>query len=253
MTAGPAKLPRWKCTVAYDGTEFQGWQSQPGGRSIQDALERRLREIFGRDLRIHGSGRTDAGVHALGQVFHFDADWPHGPEKLLTALGSGLPDAIQLRGVRRAPASFHARFSATGKIYFYNLYCGGRADPFAAPFCWSLPRRPDMAAMRTAAARLAGRHDFRAFSAFNGGEKNDTVRDLRRIDLAGRGPRLRLTFEADGFLYKMARSLAGALVAVGLGKLTPDEVAAILRSRERTHQVETAPARGLFLAKVFYR
>lgn len=253
MTVPAATLPRWKCTVAYDGTGFQGWQSQPGGHSVQDAIERRLREIFRRPVRIHGSGRTDAGVHALGQVFHFDAEWAHGPEKLLAALAGGLPAAIQVRRAQRVPASFHARFSATGKIYFYNLHLGGRADPFAAPFCWSLPRRPDLAAMRKAAARLVGRHDFRAFSAINGEEKSDTVRRLRRLDFSGRGARLRLTLEADGFLYKMARSLVGTLVAVGLGKLTPEEAAALLKSGIRVHNVNTAPAAGLFLARVLYR
>jgi tRNA pseudouridine38-40 synthase len=247
------KLPRWKCTVAYDGSTFQGWQSQPGGNAIQDALERRLGKIFGRDIRVHGSGRTDAGVHALGQVFHFDADWPHGPEKLLAAFSNGLPNAIQVRSARRVPAAFHARLSATGKIYFYNLHPGGRADPFTAPFCWSLPHPLDVPAMRAAAARLVGRHDFRAFSALNGEEKNDTVRHLRRLELTGRGARLRIILEADGFLYKMARSLVGALVAAGLGKLTPDEIGSVLNSRERTHRVATAPAQGLFLAKVFYK
>jgi tRNA pseudouridine38-40 synthase len=253
MTAAEKPLPRWKCTVAYDGTAFHGWQSQPGGNSVQDILERRLKKIFGRDIRVHGSGRTDAGVHALGQVFHFDAAWTHGPEKLLAALGNGLPAAIQVRSVRRAPPAFHARFKATGKIYFYNLRHGGMADPFAAPFCWSVPHRLDLAAMRAAAAELRGEHDFRAFSALNGTERDDTVRHLRRLDITGRGPRLRVTLEADGFLYKMARSIVGGLVAAGLGKTTPAGLAAMLRSRERTHRIETAPARGLFLSKVFYR
>jgi tRNA pseudouridine38-40 synthase len=243
---------RWKCTVAYDGTAFQGWQSQPGGNAIQDVLERRLRKIFGRDVRIHGSGRTDAGVHALAQVFHFDADWSHGAEKLLAAFAGGLPAAIQVRSIRRAPPSFHARFTATGKIYFYNLYHGGWADPFAGPFCWSLPQRLDVTAMRAVAMQLAGKHDFRAFSALNGTTKDDTVRHLRRIELTGRGAKLRVTLEADGFLYKMARRLVGALVAAGQGKTTPEGIAAILHSRERTHCVETAPAQGLFLKKVFY-
>jgi len=248
----PPSSTRWKCVVAYDGTAFQGWQSQPGGNSIQDVLERRLRRIFGHDIRIHGSGRTDAGVHALGQVFHFDADWSHGADKLLAAFAGGLPAAIQVRSARRAPPGFHARFSATGKIYFYNLYHGRRADPFALPFCWSMPQRLDVAAMRVVAAQLAGKHDFRAFSALNGTTKDDTVRHLRRIELTGSGARLRVTLEADGFLYKMARRLVGALVAAGLGKSTPEEIAAILRLRERTHRVETAPAQGLFLKKVFY-
>jgi len=253
MTAHAEKSSRWKCVVAYDGTSFHGWQSQPGGNSIQDVLERRLKKFFGRDVRIHGSGRTDAGVHALGQVFHFDAEWPHGPEKLLAAFGNALPNTIQVRSAQRVSPKFHARFSAAGKRYFYNVRHGGRADPFTAPFCWSMPWRLDLPAMRKAAARLVGRHDFRAFSAFNGGEQDNTVRHLRRLDLTGRGTRLRVTFEADGFLYKMVRSLMGALVAVGLGKMTPEEIAAILQAGERTHRVATAPAQGLFLAKVFYK
>ncbi len=244
--------PRWKCLCAYDGRNFSGWQSQPDGNAVQDVIERRLQTIFGRVVRIHGSGRTDAGVHALGQVFHFDAAWPHGAAKLLAALRGGLPPAIQVRSVRMAPAGFHARFSARGKVYFYQLHQGGPADPFLHPFCWSIHQRLDVAAMRAAARRLTGRHDFRAFSAFNGVERKDTTRHLRRLDITGRGPRLRITAEADGFLYRMVRSLAGALVVVGQGKLTPAQVEAIRRSAHRTPAVQTAPAQGLFLARVRY-
>jgi tRNA pseudouridine38-40 synthase len=253
MTARPTSAaPRWKCVCAYDGRDFSGWQSQPDGNAVQDVIERRLQAILGRAVRIHGSGRTDAGVHALGQVFHFDAAWPHGAAKLLAALRGGLPPTIQVRSARMAPAGFHARFSARGKVYFYQLHQGGPADPFLQPFCWSVRQRLDVAAMRAAARRLTGRHDFRAFSAFNGVEHQDTTRHLRRLDLTGRGARLRITAEADGFLYRMVRSLAGALVAVGQGKLTPAQIEAILRSAHRTHAVQTAPPQGLFLARVLY-
>jgi tRNA pseudouridine38-40 synthase len=245
-------VPRWRCTCAYDGGDFSGWQSQPGGKAVQDGIERRLQAIFGRAVRIHGSGRTDAGVHALGQVFHFDAIWPHGAAKLLAALRSGLPPTIQVRSARMVPAGFHARFSARGKVYFYQLHQGGPADPFLHPFCWSIHQPLDVAAMRAAARRLAGRHDFRAFSAFNGAEQRDTTRHLRRLEITGRGSRLRITAEADGFLYRMVRSLVGALVAVGQGKLTPAQVETILRSAHRTHEVQTAPPQGLFLARVLY-
>jgi tRNA pseudouridine38-40 synthase len=237
---------------AYDGRDFGGWQSQPDGRAVQDIIERCLRSVFKREVRIHGSGRTDAGVHALGQVFHFDAGWRHGAAKLLAAVQSGLPRTIQIRSVRQAPRDFHARFSARGKIYFYQLHHGGRADPFLHPFCWSVHQKLDVESMRAGAQRLTGRHDFRAFSALNRVGKEDTVRQLSRLEITGRGARLRVTAEADGFLYKMVRSLVGALVAVGEGKLTPAEVEAILRSGRRTHAVQTAPARGLFLARVLY-
>ncbi|MFI5335172.1 MAG: tRNA pseudouridine(38-40) synthase TruA [Opitutales bacterium] len=245
-------LPRWKCVCAYDGGAFDGWQSQPGGNAIQDVIERQLREVLQVDLRIHGSGRTDAGVHALGQVFHFDAGWKHEPEKLRRALQTGLPRAIQLRRLQRAPVEFHARLSAQGKIYRYEIFLG-EADPFTTAYCWSLNRPLDWPAVGQAAELLRGRHDFRAFAAEGGVERKTTVRHLRRLDLVRQGRRVRLTFEADGFLYKMVRSLAGALVNVGLGKLTPSDVAAALKSAKRIPQIQTAPPQGLFLVKVIYQ
>lgn len=248
-----SSLRRWKCVCAYVGTDFNGWQSQPDGRAVQDVIERRLKWILDRDVRIHGSGRTDAGVHALAQVFHFDAAWPHGPEKLLAAFRGGLPPTLQVKSARLAPSTFHARLSATGKIYFYQIHHGGAADPFLHPFCWSIHRPLDVAAMRAAAKKLAGRHDFRAFAAVNGPERETTVRHLRRLEVAGRGARLRITAEADGFLYKMMRGIVGALVAAGQGKLAPAQVGALLRAGRRTNAVQTAPAQGLFLSRVLYR
>jgi tRNA pseudouridine38-40 synthase len=251
---GLARFPvrRWKCVCAYDGRNFSGWQSQPDGNAVQDVIERRLRAIFGRAVRIHGSGRTDAGVHALGQVFHFDAAWRHGPARLRAALHAGLPPTIQVRSVRAVPSDFHARFSARGKIYVYRIHQGRPADPFTHPYCWSVPQKLDVRAMRVAARRLRGRHDFRSFAADNGSGRVNSIRHLRRLDVAGRGARLRITAEADGFLYKMVRGLVGALVAVGQGRLTPDQVVAIRRKARRTHAVRTAPPQGLFLVRVRY-
>ncbi len=247
----PTLNQRWKCVCAYDGGSFDGWQSQPSGRAVQDVIERRLREITGTDIRIHGSGRTDAGVHAVGQVFHFDAAWSHGPEKFRAALRAGMPTSLQFARLTVAPASFHARFSAKGKIYRYELLTG-EADPFTAPYCWALPQPLDWDAVAAAAKVLRGKHDFRAFAAENGTERETTVRHLRRLEVVRRGRRLRLVFEADGFLYKMARSLTGALVNVGLGKLTPRDLAALLAAGRRTPQVRTAPPHGLFLVRVLY-
>ena len=132
MTANPVKLRRWKCVCAYDGTSFAGWQSQVGGRAIQDVIEKRIAEIFKRPIRIFGSGRTDAGVHALAQVFHFDADWRHGTEKLLTAFRMGLPETIQIKSAQAVAEDFHARFDASGKRYEYHLHLGD-PDPFHRP------------------------------------------------------------------------------------------------------------------------
>lgn len=257
MTTGKGEAPaaesltRWKCVCAYDGTSFAGWQSQTGGGAIQDVIEARLAQLFAGQIRIHSSGRTDAGVHALGQVFHFDAAWRHGPDKLKAALRTGLPRAIQIKSLQAVSPEFHARFSATGKTYSYHLFLGD-ADPFTRPYAWAIEKPLDLAAIEAAAAKLRGRHDFRAFAALNGPPKEDTVRDLRRLDVRQRGPRVRIDAEADGFMYKMVRSLVGALVAAGEGKVSPSGVEEILHSRKRTAVIQTAPAHGLFLMKVFY-
>lgn len=242
---------RWKCVCAYDGAAFAGWQSQAGGTAIQDVIEARLAAVFKTPVRIHGSGRTDAGVHARGQVFHFDAAWPHGTAKLLLALNATLPPALQIKSVRAVAADFHARFQATGKRYDYYLHVGD-ADPFTRPYCWCLFRPLDLPAMQAAAAALTGTHDFRAFTALNGPEREDTVRELRKLAVVRRGRRIQITAEAGGFMYKMVRSLTGTLVAVGEGRLTVDDVRALLTSTVRTPLVQTAPAQGLFLTKVFY-
>ncbi len=245
---------RWIGTIVYDGTGLHGWQSQPGGNTVQDFLEARLEGIFKCAIRVHGSGRTDAGVHAKGQVFHFDAHWPHTPAELLRALRSGLPSGIQVTRISRVSADFHARFSAVGKRYEYRFY-EGYALPWDARYCWSLGnRRLNTAAMAEAAANLLGEHDFAAFGANRGdGSEDDPVKIMRRMDVIRNGRKVRFVTEGSGYLYKMVRSFAGTLAQVGFGKLTPTEVAAILESRKRTRVVETAPAQGLWLDRVYYR
>jgi len=242
---------RWQAVCAYDGSPFSGWQSQAGGNAIQDIIEARLAAVFKAPVRIHGSGRTDAGVHARGQVFHFDADWAHGNSRLLAALRAELPPAIQIRSVRRVPPDFHARFSVKAKRYVYHVHLGD-ADPFSRPYCWPVFRPLDLGAMRATAEILRGRHDFRAFSALNGPAREDTVRELTRLEVLRRGRRLRIVAEAPGFLYKMVRSLAGVLVAVGEGRLAPAAVGEMLATGRRTPAVQTAPPQGLFLERVWY-
>jgi len=242
---------RWKCVCAYDGAPFAGWQSQAGKLAIQDVIEARLADIFKTTIRIAGSGRTDAGVHAREQVFHFDAVWNHDAARLLAAMRTMLPAALQIKSVRAVPPDFHSRFQATGKRYEYFLHLGD-ADPFTRPYCWQILRPLNLKAMQAAAVVLRGRHDFRAFSAFNGQEREDTVRELR-LEITRRGHRVRIRVEASGFLYKMVRSLVGALVAVGEGRMTVEQVKEILVSKNRTPVVKTAPPQGLFLVKVYYR
>ncbi len=245
---------RWKCVCAYDGTEFSGWQSQPNGNGIQDYIERRLEQIFKKPVRIHGSGRTDAGVHAQAQVFHFDAKWDHGADHLLRAFRCGLPAGIQVVKVTKASKKFHARYGATGKQYRYRI-CLDRADPFALRWCWSMNGRDlDIEAMRRAAQYLLGRHDFSAFCAKNSDDitEEDAIKDMRALDVVVRGRQLHVVTRASGYLYKMVRTIVGALVEVGLGKLTPEQVRDILESRRRTWLAPTAPANGLVLERVFY-
>ncbi|QYY37101.1 tRNA pseudouridine(38-40) synthase TruA [Ruficoccus sp. ZRK36] len=252
MSAASA-LRKFKAVCAYDGTDLYGWQSQAGGNTVQDFIEARLAVIFKGPVRIHGSGRTDSGVHSKGQVFHFEAEWPHPPATLLRALRCGLPAGIQVTRLSRAKADFHARFSATGKRYCYRLY-EGFAPPWDNRYCWSLGnRRLDTAAMTEAARHFIGQQDFTAFGANRGdGSADNPVKDMRWVDVSRRGHKVTLTFEASGFLYKMARSMTGTLVEVGLGKISPDELATILHGRVRTEQVATAPAKGLWMERVFY-
>lgn len=247
----PASPTRWKAICAYDGGKFHGWQSQTNAVAVQDVFERALARVLGREVRIHGSGRTDTGVHALAQVFHFDAAWSHGADRLLTALAMKLPVGVHLHSLRAARPDFHARFDATGKRYHYRIFLG-RADPFDDSWTWSISASLDREAMQATAKRLRGKHDFAAFSAVGSKERETTVRDLRRFEIIHRGRRLRLILEADGFLYKMARSLVGTVVNVGLGRLTADEAAALLHTKTRVPLVKTAPAHGLFLERVFY-
>lgn len=244
---------RWKCTVAYDGTQFEGWQSQPSGNTVQDFIEARLRVLFKERIPIYGSGRTDSGVHARAQVFHFDGDWIHGAEDLLKALRTGYPDSIQVYRAEIVPDDFHARFSATGKRYVYQWY-EGFADPFDTRWHWSTGnRRMDVARMNQAASMLVGKHDFSSFSANpRDDRKDDPVKDLRVLAIQRQGSKVYLSAEADGFLFRMVRSLAGCLFDVGIGKLQPQQVVDILESRKRTNLVQTAPAEGLFLDEVWY-
>lgn len=246
---------RWVCLCAYDGSQFLGWQSQKGGGALQDYFEERLRLIFKEDVRVHGSSRTDRGVHARGQVWHFDAAWAHSPEALFKALGGDRPGPVQVLRIGKIPHSFHARYSAIAKRYTYKLHLGV-ASPFEMPYTWSLCHklRLDLARMREGASILLGRHDFSAFSALSRerSSKENPIKTLNRLDIEENGQQILFTTEASGYLYKMVRSLVGALVDVGRSKISLQMLQAILESKKRTHLIMTAPAQGLCLEKVFY-
>ncbi len=245
---------RFACTVAYDGTDYVGWQSQPDGKAVQDVIEARLARVFRKPIRIHGSGRTDSGVHADRQVFHFDAEWRHPKEILLKALHADMPADILIKDIRVAKPNFHARFSARGKRYVYRIRLGF-SPPDRARFEWALGSRPvNVEAMKEAAGRLVGVHDFTAFGGMHkqGMERENPVKDLRRLDVARKGDLVVVTTEAGGYLYKMVRRLVGGLVQVGLGRMTPDRLIAYRDELRISAEVPTAPARGLTKSKVFF-
>ncbi len=242
---------RWKCGCSYDGTDYSGWQTQDGPMSIQQIIEECLSEIFKKETKVIGSGRTDAGVHAKEQVFHFDFDWKHDPQSLLEAMRSLLPDSVTPVFAEKVDDDFHARFSAVSKWYQYRIYLG-RATALEARYSWALYGDLDFEAMARAISQLKGSHDFGAFAANRGIEYESTVRKMCRSEMLQEGNFLSLNFQADGFLYKMVRSLAGTIANVGLGRLSLDGFSMLLKTAKRTPMVFVAPAKGLCLKKVYY-
>jgi len=246
-------MPRIKLTLAYDGTDFSGWQLQPKDRTVQGELEKALAEILGTPIRVHGSGRTDAGVHAMAQVAHFDC--APGRERIpwQRALNSLLPKDVRVVDFFLMPDDFHARYSATSKMYEYALwhsreYC----LPQRSRFVWDCGP-VDCALMEQAAQVFLGTHDFAAFQNV-GTPVKSTVRTITEISyhpgLIGHETLWR--FSADGFLKQMVRNIMGCLVACGRGKLTPDEAKAILNAADRSVAPATAPPQGLSLTLVEY-
>ncbi|HVM62609.1 MAG TPA: tRNA pseudouridine(38-40) synthase TruA [Verrucomicrobiae bacterium] len=248
----PKNRRHFKLTIAYDGTNYAGWQLQPNGRTIQEAVEGALAKIAGAKVRVHGSGRTDAGVHARGQVANVSFGTQLAPGTLRRALNANLPEDIRVQHVQEADARFHARFSAKGKEYRYQIDCGAAADPFLRAYAWHHPRPLDVAAMRQAARLLKGRHDFAALSANPMRDVETTVRTISKLSVTKRGGLVTITVVANGFLYKMVRSIVGALVKVGEGRMTVEQLQNVVKAKKRTALVETAPAHGLFLWRVDY-
>jgi len=244
---------RVKLLIAYDGTRYHGWQLQPRAVTVQDTLESCLTRITDGPVRLHAAGRTDAGVHALGQVAHFDTASNIAMASLVRGLNSLLPDDIVVRRSAEVPGDFHARYDATGKTYVYQVHNHTVPSLLHARYAWHVPPPLDVPAMKAAAQLLVGRHDFSAFRGASRADPRQPVRRLYRLALRHRPPRLIFVLNADGFLYRMARNLVGTLVAVGRGAIAAEAVGDVLRAGERRLAGPTAPAHGLFLVHVSYR
>ena len=238
--------------TAYHGADFNGWQSQAGGNTVQDHLEKAFAALGAPGTRLHGAGRTDAGVHANAQCAHADViDGRFTPGGWREALNAHLPRTIRVMEVREVPAGFHARFSATGKIYIYTLWNAPAAHPLWEDRVWHVPWRLDLERLREACGLFAGTHDFAAFSARRGKEPGSTRRTIHRIDAFVAGADIALRFEGAGFLYKMVRTLAAAIVRHASGRCGLDELEERLRNGSPAFN-HTAPAAGLRLEKVLY-
>jgi tRNA pseudouridine38-40 synthase len=246
---------RLKLIVSYNGASFSGWQSQANRNSIQDHLENAFQRICSAPVRVHGAGRTDAGVHAVAQCAHVDLPKRrYKPDRWVSALNGLLPPAIRVMRTRFVSEAFHARFSAKGKTYRYRIWNAAVLPPFESGRAWHVVNTLDFASMAIAANEFCGEHDFASFSANRGTLETNTVRMIRAVRLRRAGPCIFIEFEGDGFLYKMVRMMVGTLVRIGLDQSSPREIKARLRSpREAISRGRTAaPADGLFLFRVRY-
>lgn len=248
---------KFKLVIAYDGTNYSGWQVQKTGVGVQQKVEEALAKIFPVPKRLHSSSRTDTGVHAIGMVAHVEIPKAElrtmDARKLLLALNANLPSDVKVMSARKAPADFHARFNACGKQYRYCIWNHSASNPLLRTQAWHVPKELDLAAMREAAKLFVGKHDFKSFAANRDYEMESTVRTMHRCEIQKKGPLLTVIIEGDGFLYKMCRGIAGTLVQLGQGKIAVADIKHILAAKDRRVAGMTAPAHGLVLWKVFYK
>ena len=248
-------------TIEYDGTGFSGWQRQPDKPTVQGAVEKALSTVLGREIKINGTSRTDAGVHAYGQRASFKGDFGIPTEKLAMVvnnrLAGGLRGKTGVGPVRiveavEMPMDFHARFDSKGKTYIYRIRNAKEMDIFQRNYCYQVPEELDVEAMRKAASYIEGTHDFACFQAAGGEERETTVRTVFQLLVEKAGTDVYIIITGDGFLYNMVRIITGTLVEVGLGKRTPESVEAVIDSCDRQKAGHTAPPQGLYLKRIYY-
>jgi len=239
-------------TIAYDGTDYCGWQRQPKVKTVQGTIEECLGELLGMPIEIIGTSRTDAGVHAMGQCAGFSGDFAIPTENIKKALNDMLPESIAIKRVCERPENFHARFDAKGKRYFYFLNDSGEKNPFGRNYCYYYNWPLDENAMNEAAHYIKGKHDFACFQASGGQIRKTTVRTVDDIFVERKKHDIKIEVSGNGFLYNMVRIIAGTLAEVGRGKIEPEELKDIIDSKDRTRAGHTAPPQGLYLKEIYY-
>lgn len=245
---------KYKVTLAYDGTHYHGWQIQSNGIAIQEILQTKIQQVTQTDTHLIGAGRTDTGVHAKGQVAHFVVKAPLNLFRLQHALNRLLPADIRIAEIVEVPITFHARYSATGKIYHYHLHLEKNRDPFVHHYSWHIREYVDLDLLRMAAQLFIGSHDFTTFAndCLRGAAARDAVRSIYRLDVVVQEGGVRLEFCGNGFLYKMVRNIVGTLVSVAIGKLPISEIPRLFAAKDREQAGKGAPPQGLFLMHVNY-
>ena len=237
--------------VEYKGTAYCGWQRQKNGLSVQEVLARAVKETTGEASVMHGSGRTDAGVHAMGQAVHFDTHTHIPLDKLPIALNAHLPESIRVLSAREVPSTFNARFDAISKTYLYKVYCAPVSSPLREGLFAFVHKRPNVDEMRRAAAYILGEHDFKVFQAA-GGHVKSTVRRITSLEITENGDEITFEVTGSGFLYNMVRIMVGTLYYVGIGKIAADDIPDIILSGQRDRAGKTMPPEGLYLKEVVY-
>ncbi|HEY4831674.1 MAG TPA: tRNA pseudouridine(38-40) synthase TruA [Waddliaceae bacterium] len=245
---------KYKITLVYDGTNYCGWQIQPNGVTIQEVLQEKLSIILRTDIEITGASRTDSGVHALAQIAHFSYDQEIDGYRFLASINGILPIDIRVKEIEKMPPSFHARYTATNKVYHYHINLDRVQDPFKRLYCWYFPEKINLEALKACSNEFVGTHDFTSFANEPrvGATARNPVRTLRRVGVTPEKEGVRLEFEGDSFLYKMVRNITGTMIEVGKGKRNVEEIRSILAAKDRRKAGRAAPPHGLFLVRVDY-
>ncbi len=239
-------------TIEYDGSDFYGWQRQPNVPTVQGVLEQTLSKICATPITLHGTSRTDAGVHALGQRGSFSGEFGIPTNRILFATNNMLPGSIHISAVEEMPLGFHARFDAKGKTYQYKIKNTYHRNVFDRNYCYYVGPHLDVDAMIDGAKYFVGTHDFKSFQATGGKERQTTVRTVSQLEVLPAGEDVTINVTGNGFLYNMVRIMVGTLVEVGLGRSSPSQISGMIQSQDRSMAGHTAPPQGLYLTHVYY-